>query len=175
MGKIKIGSSKELKGITINPDLVKYNGNNVKKIIYRQNSDIIWSKQKVIYSNGDEPSDIKISALTSNISVTRNTNTITASLGNGQHGLAGIQIDLTNYSTVKFIGKIDSLNESLGHILVSSELISNWQWKQNSPIYYELTTSEKEYILDVSSLTGQYYVGFAGSSRTVTCSYLSLS
>lgn len=41
MGKIKIGSSKDKKGIEINPNVVLFNGNNVKKII--SNATEIWA------------------------------------------------------------------------------------------------------------------------------------
>lgn len=50
MGTIKIGSSKDKKGVTINPSIVLFNGNNVKKIMSGITE--IWTPSKIWFNKG---------------------------------------------------------------------------------------------------------------------------
>lgn len=49
MGVIKIGSSTNQKGITVNPQTVLFNGNSVKKIIHNSNN-VIWRLAQALIS-----------------------------------------------------------------------------------------------------------------------------
>ena len=55
MGTLKIGSSKDKKGTTIEPSFVLFNGNNVKKIM--SDTTKIWGRT-TIYNRGNQYTDI---------------------------------------------------------------------------------------------------------------------
>ena len=65
------------------------------------------------------------------------------------------KIDLTNYKTITFVGKCNTVDSNHG----CDAIVAHTSDVTNTLIKAEYSTSEKTMVLDVSSLTGEYYVG----------------
>lgn len=83
-----------------------------------------------------------------------------------------VQVDLTHYKKIVFNGKINSTNGTAGHIFVNPT-VPLYQCKTATK-YIQLSTTVQDYTIDVSDLTGEYYIGMIGSNRQITMYSLAL-
>lgn len=147
------------------------------KCVSDYDPNIVWSITKTIknviavYNRGAEDEKyILTNQNAGTITVTRNEDNIYTRTSSGVYADVCTlnRVDLTYADTVKFYGKINSTNGELGHIFVTNDATVK-HTSTNCVRRVQLNTTVKYYEIDVSDLTGEYYIGFGGSNRTVTC------
>lgn len=124
-----------------------------------------------IYDYGAESEEYKLTQQNSGVAtVTRNIDNLTISTSSGVYAdLTTLnKVDLTNFTEVLFYGKINSPNPENGFMFVTNDATVKHN-STNRVKGTQLQTKLEYYSIDVSDLEGEYYIGFSGSNRTVTC------
>ena len=93
----------------------------------------------------------------------------------GKHSTAGIynggivrtenKIELSGFSTLTFEGTVSGIGTGTGKLSIWSEIGS--AQNQNREKYAALANGSEPVVLDVSDLTGSYYIGFGFDSTNV--------
>lgn len=169
MSTIKIGSSNLKKGVTVNPLTVLFNGNNVKKIVNKQDNKTLWGKG-FIYDHGDEYKYITggwaggtaDSNYTKTGTLTKNTDhMLVKNVSSGSYSAITMQaINLTEYSQLVLTMK------SSGGIAI---LINSAFPSKTFTLKQVINPSKNEYenyIIDISNISGTYAIAICDSNAT---------
>lgn len=125
----------------------------------------------VIYNRGEEDERYKLTNQTPwKASITRNSSYMTVSTSSGVYADVTTlnKVDLTFHKIVRFYGKINSTNSENGYVFITDNPTVKHS-SANRVREVKLLSSLTYYDIDISDLDGEYYIGFAGSNRTVTC------
>lgn len=93
--------------------------------------------------------------------------------GSGLYSNYYTEVDLSNYNYLKMNGTINNSNTASGSLYITKN--TNLVMNNQAVKYALLDPNTNYYIIDVSDLSGKYYIGVTGSNRYITLYDLWLS
>lgn len=145
-----------------------------------------WVRHNVLYESGDENEKVtggwvdRLVGLSSDrkreLAIVRGANnlSVSAAVGGGSMITTKNKINLSNWSKIVFTGKIESYSDTWCRIAVWTEIPSASNGNIAAELKISAGTHTSKKSLDVSGLSGSYYVGFLLDSSSIVMTSMKL-